>query len=109
MLLHSSKPSYKGNSFSNMQILLNMFTNYISLNSAIWKYLHHISSLMENVANALSLVPKDERETIRHELTAASRRRNSYSAHSPQYTGSRLSRILSVGIPDVTGKLISGK
>ena len=63
---------------------------------------------MENVAIALSLVPKEERETIRHELTGASRRRNSLGAHSPQYSGSRLPRISSVGIPDVTGKLISG-
>ena len=111
MLLHPSKPSYlnrrKGNDVSNMQKLLNVFTIYISLNSAIWKYLHHISSLLENVAKALSLVPKDERETIRHELTAASRRRNSFSAHSPQYTGSRLPRSTSVGIPDVTGKSVS--
>jgi len=83
-----------------------MFDNYISLNSSIWKYLQHISSLLENVANALSLVPSDERENIRHELTAASRRRNSFNAHSPQYTGSRLPRSMSVGVPDVTGKLV---
>ena len=81
-----------------------MFTIYISLNRAIWKYLHHISSLMEIVANALSLVPKDERETNRNELTPASRCRSSFYAHSPQFTGSRLSCISSARIPNVTGK-----
>ena len=70
----------------------------------MWVYLEHLSSLLENIAKVLSLVPSAEMDNLRHELTSAVRRRNSYSAHSPIYqSGNRLPRLVSVGIPDVTG------
>ena len=70
----------------------------------MWVYLEHLSSLLENIAKVLSLVPSAEMDNLRHELTSAVRRRNSYSAHSPIYpSGNRLPRLVTVGIPDVTG------
>lgn len=70
----------------------------------MWLYLEQLANLLENVANVLSLVSVGDIQSIRQELYANSRRRNSLTPQSPAIATARLPRLTSVGIPDVTGE-----